>query len=878
MRPFNNLRYKLGAIIVLSSGIALCVLCASILTYDLRSSRVSLSDRLSTLAAVLGDNSAAALAFHDGDAATDVLKALHSERSIVSSCLYDKAGKLFAQYQRSISPGRLDCPPSTPNARRDDRYYMSAVRPVVSGGEIVGTVYLQSDLLELRYRWKRFAGLAIALLVVSLALSAAAGWMLLKGILGRIAELARTMGLVSAKKDYNVRVRRTSDDEIGQLSAGFNEMLAEVGTREEKLQLHRLRLEAELEERRRINDELSRYREHLEDLVQQRTAALESKEEDLRLVLDSTAEAIYGLDLAGRCTFCNPAWLRMFGFHRVEEVIGQDMHGLIHHHTREGKVLTTEDCRMRQVIATGDGVIVDDEVLWRVDGTCFPAEYRSHPQVVGGVTVGAVVIMLDITDRKALEDELRSSKEAAEAANRAKSMFLANMSHEIRTPMNGVLGFSQLMLGDVHLNDQQRSHLNTINRCGEHLLSLLNDILEVSKIEAGRTTLNPGGFDLHALIGDLEAMFRMRTDGKELDFIVESLGPIPRHVIGDEGKLRQVLINLLGNAVKFTETGGVALRIRVENNGPSTLRLEAEVEDTGSGISQDEIGSVFQYFEQTQSGRRSGMGTGLGLAISRAFVRLMGGDLTVRSQVGKGSVFSFTALLQPEEASAPRQSAVRRVHRLSSSQPEFRVLIADDNEDNRMLLKLLLAPVGFHLSEASDGIEALRIYEQWHPHLVLMDVVMPLMNGTEAVRFIRERAGDRSTKIITISASTFGQDRKEALEIGADDFIGKPFRHAELLEKIRVLLGTEYTYEDDFAGSPQPDVDRAGSHVSDIPQDLRAQIAHAARTGEFSRVTELISEVALRSPQAAAQLDRLAREFDSDSLLRLIQTCPQEGS
>jgi PAS domain S-box-containing protein len=474
-------------------------------------------------------------------------------------------------------------------------------------------------------------------------------------------------------------------------------------------------LAAESAERQRVYEELRRYREHLEDLVRLRTTALESKEEQLRLLLESTAEAISGIDQSGKCTFCNPAWLRMFGYQSAEEIIGQDLHELVHHHTYDAKPILAEQCGIREVAVLGKGAHADNEVFWRADGTYFPAEYWSHPQVVGGEIVGAVVAIIDITERKFREAELLCVKDAAEAANRAKSMFLANMSHEIRTPMNGILGFSQLLLGDASLSDQQRSQLNTINRCGEHLLSLLDDILEMSKIEAGRTTLNVSAFDLHGLIDDLEAIFRMRADEKELDFIVERLGHIPPNVTSDESKLRQVLINLLGNALKFTERGGVVLRVRVQDDVLSGLHLEAEVQDTGIGISEDEIGNVFEYFEQTQSGRKSGTGTGLGLAISRAFARLMGGDITAQSQPGQGSVFRFSVPLQLAKGSGCKGLGSRRVDCLKMNQPKFRVLIADDKEENRLLLSQLLEPIGFELHEAVNGVEAIRSYEQWHP-------------------------------------------------------------------------------------------------------------------------------------------------------------------
>ncbi len=291
----------------------------------------------------------------------------------------------------------------------------------------------------------------------------------------------------------------------------------------------------------------------------------------------------------------------------------------------------------------------------------------------------------DVTERKRYEESLQQ-------ANRAKSVFLANMSHEIRTPMNAILGFSQLMLRDQDLTPRQSQFLGTINRSGEHLLALINDILEMSKIEAGRTTLNLSTFDLPVLLKDLEMMFRVRTEEKKLSFSVEMIGDVPLYIVTDINKLRQVLINVLGNAVKFTEQGGIGLRVRVDRQGATVPSLRIEIEDTGPGISPDDQAKLFQHFEQTKTGQQSGTGTGLGLAISREFVRLMGGAITVNSQVGKGSVFVIHFPLKEGEAQAIQaKDKPGHVLSLQPGQASCRVLIADDIEDNRQLLAELLS-------------------------------------------------------------------------------------------------------------------------------------------------------------------------------------------
>ena len=502
-----------------------------------------------------------------------------------------------------------------------------------------------------------------------------------------------------------------------------------------------------------------------------------------------------------------------------------------------------------------------------------------------GVVLAMAVAALLTRSIGAAEGLLRA-KEAAEAANRAKSAFLANMSHEIRTPMNAILGFSQLLLRTSTLTPLQSQYLDTINRSGEHLLALINDILAMSKIEAGRVTLNPTTFDIHGLLADLESMFRLRTEAKHLRFSVESSPQMPRLVVADEAKLRGVLINLLSNAVKFTHQGQITLRVWAESAAESDRRLLVEIEDMGVGISAEEIGRLFEQFEQTQSGRDAGTGTGLGLAISRKFVRLMGGDLTVRSQVGKGSIFRFAIPLglgKEDDLAFLRKRAIpRRVLSLRPGTPPCRVLVVDDVEDNRVLLARMLGAVGFETRQAFNGAEGVAQFAAWQPHLILMDKRMPVMDGHQAIDRIRARAGGQGVRIILLTASAFEENRQEALAAGADDFLGKPFRESELLEKIETLLGVEYVREDpdpvEAASSPEtPPIGKKTNLAAPLPRDLVADLREATLGADVDRMLELIEQVAGHDAQLGREFRRMVQQFEYKQVLQLLTVDAHES-
>jgi signal transduction histidine kinase/DNA-binding response OmpR family regulator/ligand-binding sensor domain-containing protein len=392
-------------------------------------------------------------------------------------------------------------------------------------------------------------------------------------------------------------------------------------------------------------------------------------------------------------------------------------------------------------------------------------------------------------------DQLHDSEQRALAASRAKSAFLANMSHELRTPLNGVLGFAQLLTRRKNRDAEDREGLDVIMRSGEHLLGLINDVLSLSKIEAGRVELEREPFALETLVHDVESVLRVRAEEKSLRLEIES-GALPHAVVGDAGKLRQILINLVGNAVKFTESGGVTLRVSWSDGHAIFL-----VEDSGPGIAADDLPRLFEPFVQTDSGRRAKEGTGLGLALSRDLARLMGGDITVESETGRGSRFRVELLL-PEAARESLAPAAdrRRVASLAPGQDGLRVLVVDDTPLNRTVLTRLLASVGFEVRDAASGEEALAVVEEWQPRFIWMDKRMQGMDGLEVTRRIRARereTGRPRIPIIALSASALEHERADVLAAGCDDFVSKPFRESLIFAKLREHLGVRFIYEDD---------------------------------------------------------------------------------
>ncbi|MEG3908210.1 response regulator [Microcoleus sp. w2-18bC1] len=502
---------------------------------------------------------------------------------------------------------------------------------------------------------------------------------------------------------------------------------------------------------------------------------------------------------------------------------------------------------------------------------------------------------------KELQEEIierKKAEEAAAAASLAKSQFVANMSHELRTPLNAILGFTQVMSRDSLLSHENLENLRIINRSGQHLLELINDVLDLSKIEAGIIGLDQRSFDLYQLLDTLEEMFQIKAETKKMQLRFSVEANVPQYIKTDEKKLRVCLINLLANAMKFTHDGGrIWLRVSVENNQQQPAESEShlnytfvdpllilfEVEDTGIGIAAAEIDTLFDAFVQTQAGRKAADGTGLGLTITKKYVQIMGGDIWVKSVLGEGTSFKFNIRVFAAISSEITVATFQRAIGLEADQPVYRILAVDDNQENRLLLVKMLQPIGFEVREAENGYQAVEIWESWQPHLIWLDTRMPVMDGFETVRQIRakEKQTQRRTVIIALTASTFEERKGEIIAAGCDDFVRKPFQEQILFDKMACYLGVRYLYQElprlpvgalrRYCVNEKPD-SFFGGLLAQMPQSWVKELHDAANDVNEELAIQLVDRIWESHPTLAEALKDLLADYRLDKIMDLTQS------
>jgi len=777
-----SLRHKLTLVIMINTFVALCAAGTGFAEYGVyRFKELRLED-LNALANILGTNSTAPLAFKDPSSAQDILRALAAKPHILSAVIYDREGKPFAIYHRGASMDEYSAPPVESESSRFTSNRVLIFQAINFQGEKVGTVFLEGDTVEYKQLLDGYLFFfALIVAVVSLGAYAMAG-RLQRPISSPILELAWTAKMVTGTRDYSIRAGKRSEDEVGVLIDGFNEMLGQIQIRDAELRHAREDLE------RRVDERTAELEQEVADRRRAQEALHES-EGRIRLLLDSTAEAIYGIDREGRCTFRNPATLRLLGHEKGDALLGKDMHHAMHHTHADGTPFPVADCQIFNSLRRGEGVHSDEEVFWRADGTSFPVEYWAYPIRKDGEAVGAVVTFLDITMRKRAQAALLEAKEAAEAASRAKSEFLANMSHEIRTPMNGIIGMTDLTL-DTSLTAEQRNYLSLVRSSADSLLHVINDILDFSKIEAGKLELERTEFDIRDLLRDTLKTLAQRTDQKRLELCARVSPSVPKFLIGDPTRLRQLVVNLVGNAIKFTEEGNVILDAELEEWTGDEVRLHISVSDTGMGIPPEKQHIIFESFAQADGSttRRFG-GTGLGLTISRQLVELMGGRIWVESEVGKGSTFHFTCEFQQGTAAASDQERIA-----GQSLPGLNVLVADNNPVNRKIFSEMLTNWRMNPTLAESGASAVELLEAAQKAgrafpVVLLDALMPNVDGFQIFQRIQSEPGLAGAVIMLLSGNSHLVDSARCRELGVKQCLTKPVGQSELLDAILTALG-----------------------------------------------------------------------------------------
>ena len=693
----------------------------------------------------------------------------------------------------------------------------------------------------------------------------------LQDALKKLKSPTETEGIEESKSAAGPPTTKFVQGDIEHLGLTVTETVGMLKTQSEALRQSTQLLEQKVMDR---TADLMESKRSLEKEIADRRLAqnqLEHISRQNQLILNSAGEGIYGLDLDGKVTFVNPAGAKLLGY-EVEELLGQSLYQLVQKAKPSGSPDVRIDGGMFSAFKDGGSHQADTEVMWKKNGVDFPVEYTSTSILEQEQLTGVVVTFRDITERKQTELAMQQAKLAAEGANRAKSDFLASMSHELRTPLNGILGYAQILKRDPSLASKQRAGVEVIQRSGEHLLTLINDILDLAKIEAQKLEIQPTDFQLAECLQQIAKIIRVRAEQVGLSFFYEPIGDLPIVVRCDEKRLRQILLNLLSNAVKFTERGHVTFRVKHNPTWKGSDHIHIQVEDTGRGIPAEKLNEIFLPFQQVGDHSRQQEGTGLGLAITKKLVRLMGGSLNVTSTVGKGSTFEVSlplTLVKDWTTLTPEQEQTL----IGFTGGPKRILVVDDKWENRAVIINLLAPLGFEVIEGGDGHEGVKKTREEKPDLIVMDLVMPQVDGLEATRQIREWPDFQDLPIIASSASAFDFNRQDAISAGCTDFLPKPIQAEKLFEQLQVYLSIEWVY----AAKPavEESIAQEGPPLIPLPQEELTSLLELAKGGKIGAIRKHLAKIEQLDDQYQPfieELRKISKSFDMGQLTKYLMT------
>ncbi len=775
------IRRKLALLLLSSTVMALALACAGFTIYERADFRATAASELATLADTLGANTAASLAFEDQKTAEQMLGALKAEHDVVAACLYDEQGHIFAVYRRADVRSSVKLPALGSEGAHFSQHSLTLFRSVSLNGEKTGTIGIVSDLGGFRLKLRQYAKIAVLVLIVSIIITYLATVEMVRLVSAPLVQLALLAEQVSMHEDYSLRAPVLSQDEVGTLVTSFNQMLEQIQQRDFLLQETNNGLEVRVQQRTaELQSEIAE-RQRIEAELRWQAAFLEAQG-------NATIEGVMVRNSQREMIFQNEPFCRMWKIpydKEQGELYDPGLNFFANLTTDPAAFLERSAC-----LDTHPNEIQRNEVYMK-DGTVLD---RYSAPVLGktGEYYGRIWTFRDVTEQRRNENALRHAKEVAEVASQAKSEFLANMSHEIRTPLNGVVGMTELAL-DTSLTAEQRDYMETVKLSADLLLGVINDVLDFSKIEAGKMELEMVDFRIRECLEDTLKTLAFRADEKGLELLCDIAADVPEIVQGDTGRLRQIVVNLVGNAIKFTHAGEVSIHVEKEEVRDDACVLHFTVSDTGIGISPEKQAVIFSPFAQADSSTtREYGGTGLGLTISSRLVSMMGGRIWLESQLGKGTQFHFTTqFLTAQAAVAPHAIP-------TESFKNLKVLIVDDNQTNRRILSEMLRQVQAKPYDVESGDLALSKLLEAHAmgdpfHLILTDMHMPHMDGFMLVERIHQNAELTAPEVMMLTSAGYGGHVERCKQLGITAYILKPIRRSDLLFAIATALKQKHT-------------------------------------------------------------------------------------